>query len=258
MSAPPTSAETLQHTLLLAWERLHAHGAQARALGLLQAVWPQPDPDDWRRASVGERDGGLFQLQAALFGPRLQTQAACPFCGERLESQFDIEDLCPLPVRPPSFAQPLEFVDRGWHIRYRLPSSEDLQALPEAASGDAETDARAAVAALLQRCVLHAERGGRRVDGAQLPANVAQRLGERMAQDDPVADLRLDMVCPACARHWPCALDIGAYLWGELDDWAQDLLVQVGALARHYGWSERDILALTPLRRRFYLDLVQA
>jgi hypothetical protein len=53
-------------------------------------------------------------------------------------------------------------------------------------------------------------------------------------------------------------LDIARYLWDELDDWAQDLLAEVDVLARHYAWSERDILSLTPIRRQFYLDLVQA
>ena len=65
-------------------------------------------------------------------------------------------------------------------------------------------------------------------------------------------------ICPACGHAWSATLDIVAYLWDELDDWAQDLLAEVHVPARHYAWSERDILALTPVRRRFYLDLLQA
>ena len=70
--------------------------------------------------------------------------------------------------------------------------------------------------------------------------------------------LDADLTCPACGHVWSAALDIAAYLWGELDDWAQDLLAQVHVLARHYAWSERDILTMSAVRRRFYLDLLQA
>ena len=38
----------------------------------------------------------------------------------------------------------------------------------------------------------------------------------------------------------------------------QPLPLPVTALARHYAWSERDILTMSPIRRRFYLDLVRA
>ncbi|MGH8080878.1 MAG: hypothetical protein ACREP7_09895 [Lysobacter sp.] len=255
---PPSTAAAVQHSLLHAWESLHGASPTQRALGLLQAVWPQADPDDWHRASVGERDGCLFVLQSSLFGPRLQTQVACPACGERLESQFEVGDICLLPTRMPAFAASFEFEHDGYRIRYRLPTSEDLLALPRPSSRQASADPDSAVAALLQRCVLQAERADQAVSCEQLPAPIVQGLSERMAEHDPVADLRLDMICPACDEHWSCALDIGAYVWSELDDWAQDLLLQVDALARHYAWSERDILALTPLRRRFYLDLVQA
>ncbi len=52
--------------------------------------------------------------------------------------------------------------------------------------------------------------------------------------------------------------DILSYLWTEIEDWAQRLLVDVHTLAVSYGWSERDILALSPRRRRMYLELLGA
>ncbi|MET4726678.1 hypothetical protein ABIE09_000449 [Lysobacter enzymogenes] len=246
------------HVLIGAWERLHRFGANERALGLLQAVWPQPDPAQWSRASLGQRDACLFALHEALFGGRLQTTAACPACGERLESQLRVADLCGEPPRElpqPPAPQRLEY--RDYRIEYRLPDSDDLRHLPPARGGEDALDA--AVAALLRRCVLSAQRRGRELDAdAPLPPALVERLCERMAQDDPLADLQLAVQCPACAHQWSAAFDIGAYLWEELDDWVQDLLSQVHALARHYAWSERDILDLSPVRRRFYLDLVQA
>jgi len=44
----------------------------------------------------------------------------------------------------------------------------------------------------------------------------------------------------------------------EARDWAQRILADVNVLARAYGWSEREILSLSPTRRRHYLELVQS
>jgi DNA-directed RNA polymerase subunit RPC12/RpoP len=247
------TAGELQQALLHAWETGHGSDDVARPLGLLQAVWPQHDPALWQQASLGQRDSCLFLLQASLFGAQLSTVAACPACGERLESRFDVQDVCALPSHPPPQQAPLCMEQQGYRVSYRLPCSSDLQALALAA----DDDAQAAVAGLLQRCVLQAEGHGQPIAPSQLPPSLLGCLEQAMAQQDPAADLQLDVACPGCGHRWSAGLDIARYVWGELDDWAQDLLADVDALARHYAWSEHDILALSPVRRRFYLDLVR-
>jgi hypothetical protein len=247
--AAPGAAEAL----LRAWETLHAAGPVERALGLLTAIWPEFDRETWRRMSLGDRDACLFMAHEALFGGALQTTAVCPACGERLESRFAVRDLCapPRSLPPPRATCALEY--DGWHVRYRLPCSEDLLALA-AARGETQDTA----AALLRRCVIEARHGDDEVAPAQWPPALRRRLGEAMADEDPLADVRIALACPACDHGWSATLEIGAYLWEEVDDWAQSLLVEVHQLARHYAWCERDILAMSPVRRRFYLDLVRA
>ncbi len=240
-----------QRRLLGAWEQLHGAGTDARALGLLQAVWPQPDAQAWHAAPLGERDAALFRLHAALFGPQLQTLTHCPDCGEALESQFDCRQFFAGEAAPPACAAPLQLHEQDWEIDFRLPSSADVMALDEH-----DVDPALLVAALLHRCVLHARHDGHDAGAGELPPALVARLEERMSAHDPLADLRLDVTCPACATEWRAVFDIGGYLWEAFDDWAQDLLAEVHQLARGYGWRERDILALSPVRRRFYLDLV--
>jgi len=243
-------AAAVAQSLLQAWETLHPATAPARAVGLLDAAWPGHGPEHWRQLSIGDRDACLFLLQASLFGDDLETVASCPHCGERLESRFAVSDLCEPPSLWPQPREPLELRHAGYHLRYRLPCSEDLLALADEPGASGEQ--------LLRRCVIDARRGRRTVDPSGLPADVQETLGKAMAEHDPIADLRLGITCPACSHAWSAALDIVGYLWEELDDWAQGLLAEVHVLARHYGWSESDILALTPLRRRYYLDLLQA
>jgi hypothetical protein len=52
--------------------------------------------------------------------------------------------------------------------------------------------------------------------------------------------------------------DVADYLWQELHAWAKDVLRSVHALAVAYGWREADVLALSPTRRRIYLELARA
>ena len=250
MSAATATAMT--ETLLQAWESLHGATSTERSLGLLGAVWPELDHTQWRRISIGDRDACLFLLQESLFGSGLQTIASCPQCGERLESRFMVRDVCTPPNQLPQPREPLQWAHDGYRVRFRLPCSEDLLDLP------AQCEADAAVTELLRRCVIEAYQDDAPITSPALPGHIQQRLSETMAEQDPLADLRMTVNCPACGHRWSATLDIAAYLWGELDDWAQDLLAEVHVLARHYAWSERDILTMSPVRRRFYLDLVQA
>ncbi len=246
-----TTTAAMTETLLQVWETLHGATATERSLGLLGAVWPELDDAQWRQVSIGDRDACLFLLKESLFGGELQTVAACPSCGERLESRFDVRDVCTPSAWLPQPREPSLLTHDDYRVCFRLPCSEDLLDL----SVGARTDD--AAAALLQRCVIEADRDDTPIAPSVLPVAVQQRVIETMAEQDPLADLQVAVNCPACSHVWSAALDIAAYLWGELDDWAQDMLAEVHVLARHYAWSERDILAMSPTRRRFYLDMVQ-
>jgi hypothetical protein len=52
--------------------------------------------------------------------------------------------------------------------------------------------------------------------------------------------------------------DIGEFFWTEIAVQAQRLLREIDALARAYGWTEREILSLPGQRRQAYLELVAA
>ena len=113
-------------------------------------------------------------------------------------------------------------------------------------------------ALLLQRCVLSARQGDFTVASDQLPAEVIAALGERMAEADPLADIQLALTCPSCEHDWLATFDIVSFLWTEIEIWARRILTDVHTLARAYGWRERDILNISPMRRQFYLEMVGA
>ncbi|MEU9793171.1 hypothetical protein AB0E27_21515 [Streptomyces sparsogenes] len=131
-----------------------------------------------------------------------------------------------------------------------------------AEAGDEGAGSLAALARrlLLARCTVSATRAGRPVPADQLPTlrlpeAVQRRIAEAAERADPAAEVTLRIACPECGEATPAELDIASYLWTELDSWARDLLLDVHLLATAYGWSEPEILALSPLRRRYYLEL---
>jgi hypothetical protein len=44
-------------------------------------------------------------------------------------------------------------------------------------------------------------------------------------------------------------------LWDDVQAYARGLLGQVHALARAYGWTEHEVLSLSPRRRAAYLEM---
>jgi len=84
---------------------------------------------------------------------------------------------------------------------------------------------------------------------------VVNELSEAMGQADRQASLELALTCPTCAHSWQADFDAGEFLWIELDAWAWRTITAVHQLAQRYGWSERDILSMTPARRARYLAI---
>ena len=149
----------------------------------------------------------------------------------------------------PSFdTEPIEVALGEWTVRFRLPTPADLLAVGQPAPAEARS-------LLLERCVVTITRNGQPATAADLPADVQEKLAEAVAQADPDADLRLDAPCPACGHHTSAVIDAVSFLWAELDAWARGTLTEVHLLASTYGWTEPEVLALSPRRRHHYLEL---
>jgi hypothetical protein len=85
-----------------------------------------------------------------------------------------------------------------------------------------------------------------------------ERIGEELAEADPLAEIQIALGCPTCANQYTEAIEIASFLWAEIEACAKRLLWEVHALATAYGWTEPDVLALSPARRALYLEMVQA
>ena len=239
---PPSPAD-----LLDAWERGFHQPPSRQAMVLLEAATPDLAPDALAGMSIGQRDVWLLSLRESRFGPRVTSVVTCRACQEEIEVDFDIRQVR---ASPPASTAPLSVTQSGYQVDFRLPGTGDIE--PSIRDGDVQATRRA----LFERCVVSAYRDGREVSAAAVPSQVVDVVETRMGEADPQADIRLALTCSECAFALAVTFDIAAFLWTEVDAWARRTLLEVHMLASAYGWQESDILALSPPRRRFYLEAV--
>jgi len=234
--------------LLAAWERGASQSMTRRVLTLLATVYPELSDAQLLSLPIGQRDGLALKLRELLFGPQLNIVAKCPFCNEQLEVGLDVADIC---VEQNTLQhQPFALAVEGFELQFRLPDSQDLLHIEAVDSLDA------ARSVFFERCLLSATYEGQECPVDTLPEEVLNKIEATMSAADPQADVELDLCCPECLHSWLAPFDIASFLWTEINAWAQRVLNEVHLLAKAYSWRETDILAMSPSRRRYYLERV--
>jgi hypothetical protein len=251
------------HVVLRLWEKAARLDPHERAL-LLAVDGPRafaststrpgaPDDDDiamdvLAQAPLGRQHSRLLRLRAAAFGSDLEATAGCPRCAEAAEFHLDAIELATVGDEGP--VAPLK--SDGYWVEWRLPAPADLAAAADAAARGDDPERE-----LLRRCVLSAAGpDGSVVSADRLPPPVRAELARSMSNADPLAEVLVDVTCPACGANFQSDLDVAAFVWTEVEARARRVLLDVDILARAYGWTEGDVLALSEARRAAYLRLV--
>jgi hypothetical protein len=219
--------------VLAVWEEANALRPVERALALASL-----DGDDMAavaRLPLGRRDARLLRVHAALSGPALEATASCPHCGDGAEFALDVDELL---ARGEAASPPAPVDVGGRLIAWRPPDSRDVSAAAET------DDVAAAERVLLERCI----------DG-EASDDVRRIVTAAMAEADPLAEVLLDVPCPSCGETFVAEVDVARFVWAEVRARALGLLRDVDALARAYGWTEEQVLALGDARRATYLEL---
>lgn len=183
-----------------------------------------------RVLALGDREVALRAVYAATFGPSFVARVACGAgCGEAIEFDMDLRAL----VQPAPEAGPSHRIGGA---PCRVPTGADVE---EALARPG--DPGAALAAI---CT-----GGAALDGAL--------LARELARLDPNAECALDLECPHCGAMTQALLDGLDLIRNALSE-SGGIMAQIDRLARAYGWSEAEILALPRARRLRYCALAGA
>lgn len=208
-----------------------------------------------RALTVGDREALLLHIRRLTVGNRLQSTVTCPNpdCQERMDLELNVKDL----LLPPYencrewYQETITEDDKTYQLCFRLPTGGDQEVIAELA----RSDTRAAVGELFRRCIKSEADSNDDVNQG-LPRDVLAQLSALMSELDPQAELILQSTCPACSHAFSTQLDFARYFFQELGDRIRHVFREVHQLAFHYHWAEKEIMTMTPTRRRIYLDLL--
>lgn len=233
--------------ILSVWEKGAGMLPVYRALILLAFSCPDEKVETLAGLSIGRRDSLLLELREMTNGSKLSCLAHCPGCKERLDLAFDAAEIRVEAEKIGARAMSLQA--GSFEVSFRLPNSLDLVAIEQC------RDVRSARGILLSRCIISARQDGEEISSRILPEEVSDLVAKRMEEVDPQADIQLSLSCPSCSWKWSQTFDIVSFFWSEIDFLAHRIVEEVHALAKSYGWSEGEILAMSPRRREIYLEM---
>lgn len=234
--------------LLQVWEQGFGRTSSERALIMLAACEPDRQPTELCEWSVGERDRRLLQLRQQLFGNQASMTTQCEGCKQPIEFSLALDDLI---LDQPATTGTLSAELDEWRTTFRVPSAGDMIAIQTVPAAARRKD-------LMKRCILAIEQQAEKVvEIEDLPPALVERVIAAMARADQQAEIDIGLTCDECGNRWSDRFDIGSFLWRELNDWAQKLLLQVHCLAKAYGWTQEEVLKLSRWRRQVYLGMAR-
>ncbi len=232
---------------------------------LLAACSAPTSAEHWWLCTVGERTAALLAVLRESQGSEvIEHRLRCeqPGCGER----FDIElpyaalgvgplealgvgPLATLGVGPsatPAWRPVPQHIvlprDNAPPLPLRLPTGADLRAWRRMAL-DPRGDAQWAM--LSQLC-----------QAGELRPQDSAHAAAALAQADPLVAFSVTSGCPACGTEAEIEVDLEALALQRLAAQQRQLLRDVHVLASRYGWSEAEVMALSPARRARYVELI--
>lgn len=196
--------------------------------------------------TLKKRLQGLLAVYGVTFGDELVMDARCTHddCGEWLQ----------LPLSMPAFVETagddgsiIHAPDDKTQLRLRLPTGVDQLLWLE------QRPMRTLFGSMASTLVMEVNQG---VPGPDfyVPEQWLPGLEALLEQHDPLTALQIDTTCAGCEREFSISLDLERQILARFARLQQTLLEEVHILAFAYHWSERDIMDLTPARRRWYLQ----
>jgi len=238
--------------ILAIWERGQKQRPLERSLAILAGCCPCLTEGDLALLPIAQRDALLLYLREKTFGYEPKAFAVCPQCREHLELTLNIQGLMDRfrDISREIPPVPLEVTVGKFRFQIRFPNSKDIAEAIRTGTHDA------ARASLIERCINEAARDGSPIAVSEIPEEVISELAEQIAEAYSQNEILLNIQCSSCNHSWHSAFDIGSFFYAEITAVAKRILEDAHKLASSYGWSEKEILWMSPARRRFYLEKI--
>ncbi len=224
--------------ILYAWELGINRSSIDRALVLLWAGMPEHSSSH-ADLPLGLRDRHLLELRGKTFGDVLNCKTECPRCEEVLEFSLSVSVLSETLSIPTN--ENLQIGEEEFQLT-PLTSRHMAEAAGSVDPEEASDMLREKI------CGRHA---------SDIPETFKEELKNHIERRESGSELPLSFTCVNCDHRWSERFNIGNFFWIELEAKAKRLLAEISEIARTFGWSEKDILDLSPHRRQSYLSFVR-
>jgi hypothetical protein len=210
-----------------------------------------------RELLAGDREFLLLKLLEITFGGKLYVTLRCPAegCDEPLEVPLEVGELTveapPLKSRTFFFKPPSDTERR---MEFRLPAGGDQEAIARRDDLNEEEQRELILAACLQG---QHETANALEAIRRLSLSDREQIELQMKALAPQLEVTMEAVCPACGANFTAEVDVPFLVLAEMSTRESGLDWEIHFLAWHYHWSEAEILALGPTRRRRYIELLQ-
>ncbi|MFD6176234.1 MULTISPECIES: hypothetical protein [unclassified Isoptericola] len=240
---------------LALWEALAATAPPARGAAVLVARGVAPDLDAACALPLAAAAGAALAELRERAGDVLETVVTCPSCGELLD--------VPLPLDGVAVGGDGVVGDGVGAGRLDGPEVPDVEAVgPVEVRAPTTADLLAALAApdpaaaLRHRCVRRPAGAG--LDGADLAdPELAERVAAAAERLVGAAGVSVRLRCPGCDTDVRADVDVVSLLTDRVAEQARAELADVATLAAAFGWTEPQVLDLSPARRAEYLALAE-
>jgi len=242
------------HELVKLWEVTAGKQMWQKALLMLAAIYPDEPLDNLALLSLGNRNAKLFRLRESLFGTEMNANSSCSECDEKIEFQLDTQRICSPDISVWD-GDEISLSHGAEHSLCRPANSYDLRdILPILEIEGPDVAERE----LVFRCILQFKKDSVLQPVETISDDLISVISDKIKKSDIHSQILCRINCPECENSWAEPFDIASYLWHEIKDKAQIILSEVQMLAKAFGWWEGDILSLSDIRRKYYLEGLNA
>jgi hypothetical protein len=197
-------------------------------------------PETISGMSVGDRQYLVYRLAGLIDDSPRWMSLPCDSCGEPFDISYQLSDV---PVKKPGKGFPEKVVKaKGRNWKVRTPTGRDQSYLVSVQNPDSAEQE-------LLRLLVTAPPGE---DISDLERSEREAIEKAIESISPELAESTIAVCPGCGHENIALLDP----WPLSAHSERELMVEVHNIAIHYHWSEREILSLPRIRRRYYLRLI--
>jgi hypothetical protein len=203
-----------------------------------------PDTSFFWDLTVSERIECLLIIAGINDKSNFEIPLQCNSCGEMMEVEISLGPLLRNTL-PYQFTVSIE----GSSITLRRPRGRDqLEWL-----GMQFADEKTAVVAMARSLVVSLAENN---NLPFLPETWITPMDTALRENDPLVYFTITACCPECGCEARYEIDLEEFSLKKLRGIQQRMLYDIHQIAKHYHWSESQILSIPQWRRAYYLELI--